>query len=88
MRLLSSQYYSPDIITDVSKYIRHCDTCKRCKKTKTKRFGTLESLPAAEQPFDLLAMDTIGGFANYGSPKRFIHLVVDHATRDVWAFAH
>lgn len=33
-------------------------------------------------------MDTIGGFANYGSSKRFIHLAVHHATRYVWAFAH
>lgn len=88
LRLLSPQYYWPDIVTDVSEYIRHCDTCQRCKKPKTKRFGSLESLPPAEQPFDLLAMDTIGGFANYGSSKRFIHLAVDHATRYVWAFAH
>lgn len=88
LSLLSPQYYWPDMVTDVATYIRHCDTCQRCKKTKTKKYGTLESLPPAEEPFDLFAMDTIGGFSGYGSSKRFIHLVIDHATRYVWAFAH
>lgn len=88
LSLISAQYYWRELTTDVSNFIRHCDTCQRCKKTKLKRFGLLESLPPAEKPFDLIAMDTIGGLSGYGSPKKFIHLVVDHATRYAWAFAH
>lgn len=88
LTLISSNYYWPNITSDVSNYVKHCDTCQRCKVSKMKKFGSLESLPPAEQPFDLVAMDTIGGLAGYGSPKQYIHLVVDHATRYAWAFAH
>ncbi|RWS23870.1 Retrotransposable element Tf2 protein type 3-like protein [Leptotrombidium deliense] len=88
LAIISPQYYWPQIITDVSAYIKHCDTCQRCKKSKLKKFGELEKLPPAEQPFDLIAMDTIGGLAGYGSPKRFIHLAIDHATRYIWTFPH
>ncbi|KAM7297299.1 hypothetical protein ISCGN_022452 [Ixodes scapularis] len=86
--LLSPQYYWPDIKKDVSASVKHCDICQKCKNSKQKRFGLLKSLPPAEVPFDLLAMDTVGGLTGYNSAKRFIHVAVDHTTRYVRAFAH
>ena len=88
LRLITMQYYWPSVTKDVTEYIKHCDTCQRCKKSRKKKFGHLESLPPSNEPFDLLAMDTIGGLAGYGSTKNYIHLTIDHATRYIWAFPH
>lgn len=38
-------------------------------------------------PFDLISVDTIGGLSNYGSSKKYIHLIMDHATKYAWTFA-
>lgn len=39
--------------------------CQKCKKSK-KKFGRLKALSPTEQPFDLVAIDTIEGLGEYG----------------------
>ena len=85
--LLSPYYYWPEILKDISQLNKQCDICQRNKTMPFPKFGLLQSLPPAEQPFDLLSIDTIGGFINYGSNKSYIHLIIDHATRYIWTFA-
>lgn len=86
--LLSSQYHWPTIVKGISVFVKPCETGQKCKKSKQKRFGLLESLPSAEISFDVVAMDTVGGLADCGLPKRFIHVAVDHTTYYIWAFVH
>ncbi|OTF70466.1 hypothetical protein BLA29_000942, partial [Euroglyphus maynei] len=88
IRLISPTYYWRNIITDISNYVKHCEICQKNKRTKLKKFAVLEQLPPAEQPFDLVSIDTILGFGKYGSRKNMIHLVVDNCTRYAWAFPH
>jgi len=87
IKLISPLYYWPGIIQDISNYVKHCEICQLNKKSKQKKFGLMQSLPPAEDPFDLISIDTIGGLQHYGSTKKYIHLVVDHATRYIWTFA-
>ena len=53
-------------------------------KNKTRvpqRFGLLSQLGPASKPFQIMSIDTIGGFAGNRSPKKYLHLLVDHFTR-------
>ncbi|KAK9882922.1 hypothetical protein WA026_023810 [Henosepilachna vigintioctopunctata] len=65
-----------------------CRTCDTCIKNKT-RFGNftqpLSQMGPASEPFQIVSLDTIGGFGSNKSPKRYLHLIIDHFTK--YAFA-
>jgi transposase InsO family protein len=61
-----------------------CSTCEICIKNKTRTIrekGFLGHLGPATKPFEIVSLDTIGGFGGRRSSKRYIHLLVDHFTR-------
>ncbi|GFW48624.1 transposon Tf2-6 polyprotein [Trichonephila clavipes] len=60
--------------------------CQLNKKRKQKKFGLLQQVPPTSKPFEFISMDTVGGFNYYNSTKKILHIVIDHATRYVWAF--
>jgi hypothetical protein len=86
LSLISPIYYWQDIIIDISNFVKCCTTCQLNKKSTQKRFGLMEAVPIANEPFDLISIDTIGGFNYYNSTKKYLHLVIDHATRYIWTF--
>ncbi|GBL95464.1 Transposon Tf2-9 polyprotein [Araneus ventricosus] len=45
-----------------------------------------ETVPPTDRHFEYLSIDTVGGFNYYNSTKKYLRLVIDHATRYVWAF--
>nr|XP_012145921.1 PREDICTED: uncharacterized protein LOC105663162 [Megachile rotundata]XP_012146599.1 PREDICTED: uncharacterized protein LOC105663296 [Megachile rotundata] len=61
-----------------------CRSCETCIKNKT-RIGNfkapLSQLGPASEPFEIVALDTIGGFAGNKSTKKYLHLLIDHFTR-------
>ena len=62
----------------------YCHQCSVCIKNKTRtpyQIGLLSQLGPAKKPFEIMSLDTIGGLAGNNSPKRYIHLLVDHFTR-------
>ncbi|GFX98330.1 retrovirus-related Pol polyprotein from transposon 17.6 [Trichonephila clavipes] len=40
----------------------------------------------AEEPFEMISLDTVGGFNYHNSQKKYLHIVLDHATRYAWTF--
>lgn len=61
-----------------------CTSCHTCIENKTRtsrRSGRLGFLGPASRPFEIMSLDTIGGFGNNSSPKRYLHLLVDHFSR-------
>lgn len=86
IKLISPTYYWPNLIVDISNFNKHCDVCQRNKKTKTKKFATLDLIPPADEPFQLISIDTVLGLSKYGSTKNLFHLVTDHCTRYAWVF--
>ncbi|GFT90323.1 hypothetical protein TNCV_193241 [Trichonephila clavipes] len=87
INLITPQYYWPHINLDISKFVKHCNICQLKKRKRQKRFGLLQTVPPTDQPFEYISVDTVGGFNYYNSTKKFLHLIIDHATRYVWAFA-
>ncbi|UYV67940.1 hypothetical protein LAZ67_5002553 [Cordylochernes scorpioides] len=59
LNLISPIYYWPYLIQDISNYVKHCEVCQLNKISHQKKFGLLESLPPAKDPFDLVSIDTI-----------------------------
>lgn len=43
--------------------------------------GLISHLDPAEKPFEIVSLDTIGGFGESHSTKKYLHLLVDHYTR-------
>ncbi|GFU80115.1 transposon Tf2-11 polyprotein [Trichonephila clavipes] len=87
INLITPQYYWPHINLDISKFVKHCNVCQLNKMKRQKRFGLLQTVLPTDQPFEYISVDTVGGFNYYNSTKKFLHLIIDHATRYVWAFA-
>ena len=62
----------------------YCKECEICIKNKTRtpiKLGTLGLLGPATKPFEIMSLDTIGGFGGRRSTKKCLHLLVDHFTR-------
>lgn len=87
LNIISPNYYWSNMTHDITQFVKHCDTCQKNKKSHQKKFGLLQSMPATDQPFEYLAVDTVGGFNYYNSPKKYLHLIIDYATRYVWGFS-
>ena len=61
-----------------------CRTCDICIKNKTRIFrhkAPLAQLGPATKPFEIVSLDTIGGFLGNNSTKRYMHVLIDHFTR-------
>ncbi|UYV74431.1 hypothetical protein LAZ67_11003539 [Cordylochernes scorpioides] len=85
-RIISAQYFWSGMSIDIRAFVKNCNICQMSKTPKGPKYGELGELPESPLPFDLVSMDTIAGFARYGSAKNYLHVVVDHATRFAWTF--
>lgn len=85
--LIQIRFHWPGILKDIQNMINDCDTCSRCKNYEAPRKGELRQIPPASKPLELISMDTVSGFKDYGSLKTHMTIVVDHATRYAWTFA-
>ena len=65
----------------IRKVCHSCDVCNRNKTRRSRRAGKLGLFGPASRPYEIMSLDTIGGFGGNGSPKRYLHLLVDHFTR-------
>lgn len=68
---------------NLTKNIRkNCRSCGICIKNKSRGIdGLMSHLGPATRPFEIMSIDTIGGFGGSRSTKKYLHLLVDHFTR-------
>ncbi|UYV70202.1 hypothetical protein LAZ67_7002164, partial [Cordylochernes scorpioides] len=85
-RIISTQYYWQGMSKDIKQKVKTCPTCQLTKRPLGPTYGELSQPPEAKEPFDLLSLDTIAGFAKYGNTKIYLHVVVDHLSRYAWTF--
>lgn len=74
-------YTAPNLSTNIKLICKSCEICIKNKTRLNKRFGLMSYLGPAEKPFQIISVDTIGGFGGQRSTKRYLHLLVDHFTR-------
>ena len=61
-----------------------CQTCIMNKSRTKRRSGLLEKLGPPRRPYQVMSLDTVGGFAGNNSTKRYLHILVDHFSKFAW----
>lgn len=75
-------YYTAENISEnIKKTCRNCEVCIKNKSRGQDKIGLMSHLGPARKPFEMVSIDTIGGFGGSRSTKKYLHLLVDHFTR-------
>ncbi|XP_044752896.1 uncharacterized protein LOC123312501 [Coccinella septempunctata] len=74
-------YTAENINRNIKKICDECEICIRNKSRRKPKFGLMSQLGPATRPFEIVSIDTIGGFGGLRSTKKYLHLLVDHFTR-------
>ena len=85
--IIQLKYHWPNMSKDITHFVNGCQTCATCKNYVTPKKGQLLQMPSASEPLEILSMDTVSGFKDYGSVKTNMTIIIDHATRYAWTFA-
>lgn len=80
-KMVGSQYAARNLTNNIKKVCRSCEICIKNKSRGHNKFGFMSHLGPATKPFEIISIDTIGGFGGTRSTKKYLHLLVDHFTR-------
>lgn len=69
------------MIKNIQQICKNCQTCKKNKSRGQEKIGLMSHLGPATKPFEIVSIDTVGGFGGSRSTKRYLHLLEDHFTR-------
>lgn len=74
-------YTAVNISENIKKFCKSCEICIKNKSRRHEKIGLMSHLGPARKPFEIVSIDTIGGFGGSRSTKKYLHLLVDHFTR-------
>lgn len=74
-------YIAPHLSENIKNICKSCEICIKNKTRLNRKYGLMSQLGPANRPFQIMSLDTIGGFGGQRSTKRYLHLLVDHFTR-------
>ncbi|KAM3964845.1 uncharacterized protein ACR2FA_001242 [Aphomia sociella] len=74
-------YTAKNIIANIKQICDECEICIKNKSRRKSKYGLMSHLGPAIRPFEIISIDTIGGFGGSRSTKKYLHLLVDHFTR-------
>lgn len=80
-KMIGSKYTAKNLTINIKKVCSNCEICIRNKSRGHNKFGFMSHLGPATKPFEIISIDTIGGFGGTRSTKKYLHLLVDHFTR-------
>jgi len=81
LAIISKQFYFPKMYNIVKHVCLSCIVCIKNKIRRTRRSGKLGFFGPATSPYEIMSIDTIGGFGNNHSSNSYLHLLVDHFSR-------
>lgn len=74
-------YTSKNLTKNIKRICKSCTVCIKNKSRGQDKIGLMSHLGPATKPFEIVSIDTIGGFGSSRSTKKYLHLLVDHFTR-------
>lgn len=74
-------YTAKNMVANIKQICDECDICIKNKSRRKSKYGLMSHLGPATYPFEIVSIDTIGGFGGSRSTKKYLHLLVDHFTR-------
>jgi transposase InsO family protein len=81
MNRICSYYTAKNMISNIFCFCKNCEICIKNKTRGQGKYGLMSQLGPAKKPFEIMSIDTIGGFGGQRSTKKYLHLLVDHFTR-------
>ncbi len=87
LKLISTCFYWPKMTEIISNFVKNCSICQTNKIIKIKKYGEPSQVGPAQQPYDIVSIDTVGGLSGYNSKKPYIHIAIDHFTRYLWTLS-
>lgn len=81
---LRPHYYFKTMDKIVEEFCKNCEICIKNKTRVGRQLGKLSKLGPATEPFEIMSIDTVGGFAGNRSTKRYMHILIDHFSRRVF----
>lgn len=80
-KMISPHYTAENLTKNIETICKNCEICIKNKSRGDDKFGLMSHLGPATKPFEIVSIDTIGGFGGSRSTKKYLHLLVDHFTR-------
>lgn len=80
-KAISTHYTAKNLTKNIIEVCRSCEICIKNKSRGHDKYGFMSHLGPAKKPFQIVSIDTIGGFGGSRSTKKYLHLLVDHFTR-------
>jgi len=81
MLIIGHKIYFKNMYKHIKQTCRSCETCIK-NKTRISYFkAPMSQLGPAKEPFEIISLDTIGGFTGNRSTRKYLHLIIDHFTR-------
>ena len=74
-------YYFQNMDSMIDTFCKKCEICIKNKSRRCRLLGKMSKLGPATKPFEIMSVDTVGGFSGNRSPKKYMHILVDHFTR-------
>lgn len=80
-RMVGTYYTAKNLTRNIKEICKSCAVCIKNKSRGLGKFGLMSHLGPATKPFEIISIDTIGGFGGSRSTKKYLHLLIDHFTR-------
>lgn len=80
-KTISPFYAAKNLIQNIKLVCTNCEVCIKNKSRGQDKYGFMSHLGPATKPFEIMSIDTIGGFGGSRSSKKYLHLLVDHFSR-------
>ena len=77
-------YYFKNMDQIVDKFCKQCKICIKNKSRTRRPIEFMSKLGPAKKPFEIMSFDTVGGYSNNISSKKFMHILMDHFSRTVF----
>lgn len=76
-------YYFKNMHRIVDKFCKQCEICIKNKSRTRKSIRFMSKLGPATKSFEM-SFDTVEGFSNNSSSKKYMHILIDHFSRAVF----
>jgi len=78
---LRPYYYFKNMDTMIHQFCSACEICIKNKSRRSQQIGLLSKLGPATKPYEIMSIDSVGGFGGNKSTKKYLHILADHFTR-------
>ena len=82
--LITNDFTFADMYRIIRDFCASCEICLKNKSRRSTRSARLGILGPATKPFQIMSLDTVGGFKNCNSSSSYLHILIDHFTRYVF----